>query len=78
MNVDLERLLRPESAHKLRTLGLHKIAAARLRAEGHDIPGDLDLKAAVQALGTNLYVKNAEYKQILEGLVSLDKLTQEA
>ena len=75
--ITLERLLGPESAHKLRTLGLHKIAAARLRAEGHNIPGDLDIKSAIQALGTNLYMKNAEYKQILEGLVSLDKLTQE-
>lgn len=78
MDVNLERLIGYESARKLRTLGLHKIAAARLRAEGHNIPGDLDLRSAVQALGTNLYTKNAEYQQILEGLISLDKLTQEA
>lgn len=77
MNISLESLIGPASASKLRTLRLHKIAAARLRTEGHDISGDLDLKSAIRALGTNLYVKNAEYQHILEGLISLDKLTQE-
>jgi len=76
MIINLDRLLGSESAYKLQTLGLHKIAAARLRAEGHSVPDSLDLRSAVQALGTNLYAKNAEYRHIFDGLLSLDRLAQ--
>jgi len=44
--------------------------------EGHDVSGDLDIKAAVQALGTNVFLKNAEYKNIAVGLAALSNLTQ--
>ena len=73
----LENLIGAEAAWKLRTTGLHKLAAARLRAEGHPVEGDLDLRSAIQALGTNVYVKNAEAKRIFDGLSSLDSLTRE-
>jgi hypothetical protein len=71
----LENLIGNVAATKLRTRGLHKIAADRLRSDGHAITGDLDLKAAIQALGTNVFLKNAQYKRIFEGLVTLDNLT---
>jgi len=74
--ISLEKLLGKEAAERLHNLGLHKVAAARLRAEGHDVPEELDLRSAIQALGTNVYQKNAEYKEILEGLVAFDDLMQ--
>lgn len=77
MDINLNRLLGPEAAHRLTHLGLHKIAAARLRAEGYSVPDELDLRSAIQALGTRLYEKNAEWQLILEGLSALDTLTRE-
>jgi len=74
--ISLEKLLGKEAAERLHNLGLHRVAAARLRAEGHDVPEELDLRSAIQALGTNVYQKNAEYKEILEGLVAFDDLMQ--
>lgn len=75
--INLEKLFGKESAWRLRNIGLHKLAAERLRSEGHAIAGDLDLRSAVQALGTNIYVKNAEYKNILDGVVCLDSLMKD-
>jgi hypothetical protein len=75
--INLEKLLGKESAWKLRNAGLHKMAAERLRSEGHSIDGDLNLRSAIQALGTNLYIKNAEYKNIIDGLVCLGALVEE-
>ena len=72
----LNSLIGEKSARKLASLGLHKIAVARLRAEGHDVPAELDLRAAVQALGTNVFLKNASYKSILEGLVAYSNVTR--
>lgn len=74
MSVNLEHLVGRETALKLRNLGLHKVAAARLRAEGHDVPNELDLRSAVRALGTNIFLKNAEYKRIHDGLCALEQL----
>lgn len=72
----LNHLLGDESAKKLASTGLHKIAAARLRAEGHQIPEELDMHSAIQALGTNLFLKNAEYKVILDGIVAANELSR--
>lgn len=72
----LNHLLGDETAAKLAHTGLHKIAAARLRAEGHSVPEELDLRSAIQALGTNLFVKNAEYKLILDGIIAAHELTR--
>ena len=74
--VKLNHLLGDEAAKKLAHTGLHKIAAARLRAEGHQIPEELDLRSAIQALGTNLFLKNAEYKVILDGILATHELTR--
>jgi len=74
--ISLERLFGADRAHAMRTAGLHKLAAARLRKEGHHIEGDLSLRSAVQALGTNLYIKNAEYNNIVNGMLSLRELTK--
>lgn len=72
--INLEKLMGVETAHKLRTVGLHKLAAARLRAEGIDVPDELDLPSAVRALGTRIYEKNASYQRIVEGLIALNAL----
>lgn len=78
MKINLDKLFGKEAAHRLRNLGLHKIAAARLRAEGHSVPDTLDLRSAVQALGTSIFHKNAEYQAIVEGIVAFDELTKSA
>ncbi len=72
--VDLERLVGKESAQRMRDAGLHKLAAARLQSEGHAVPDELDLRSAIQAIGTNAYIKNAEYKNILDGVICLQEL----
>jgi len=72
--ISLEKLFGKESAARMHQAGLHKLAAERLRAEGHAIDGDLTLRNAVQALGTNLYIKNAEYKNIVDGITCLGEL----
>lgn len=77
MSVNLEQLVGHETALKLRNLGLHKVAAARLRAEGHKVPEELDLRSAVQALSTNIFTKNSEYKRIYDGLRALEQLLSE-
>lgn len=74
MQINLERLLGKEAAARIHGIGLHKLAAARLAMEGHRVPRELDLRSAVQALGTNLYIKNAEYKSVIEGLRSFESL----
>lgn len=78
MKINLEKLFGKEASHRLRTIGLHKVAAARLRADGHRVPDELDIRSAVQALGTSIFQKNAEYQAIVEGIVALDGLTKEA
>lgn len=78
MNINLDRLLGKEAAHRLRNLGLHKIAAAKLRAEGFDIPDELDIRSAIQVLGTKTFQKNAEYENIIRGLSALQELKRSA
>jgi len=72
--INLERLVGKDSAQRMLNAGLHKLAAARLQAEGHSVPDELDLRSAIQALGTNVYTKNAEYKNIIDGVVCLKEL----
>lgn len=73
--IRLNDLIGDEQAKKLAAARLHRVVAARLRKEGHDVSGDLDIHSAVRALGTNIFLKNAEYKRIAEGLASMAKLT---
>jgi len=72
----LNGLLGDERAHRLASIGLDKVASARLRAEGHNVPESLDLPSAICALGTNVFLKNAEYRSIAEGLVALRDLAR--
>jgi len=72
----LNGLLGNERAARLANIGLDKVASARLRAEGHDVPSSLDLPSAIRALGTNVFLKNAEYRSIAEGLVALRDLVR--
>ena len=70
----LNGILGNDRAARLVNAGLDKVAAARLRAEGHDVPESLDLPSAIKALGTNVFLKNAEYRSIAEGLIALRDL----
>lgn len=74
--IDLERLFGKESVQRMSRVGLHKLAAMRLQAEGHNVPDELDLRSAIKALGTNIYIKNAEYKNILDGITCFRDLVQ--
>lgn len=75
--INLEKLVGAEMARKMATVGLDKLASARLSAEGYEVPESLDLPSAIRVLGERLYTKNAEFKEIIEGLVSLDRLVRE-
>jgi hypothetical protein len=68
MTIDLPKLIGPEAAHRLTHLGLDKVAAARLRAEGYKVAESLDLRTAIHVLGAKLYEKNAEAKMIFDGI----------
>lgn len=74
MNINLDKLIGKEAAYRLRNLGLHKIAAAQLRTEGFDISSELDLPTAIYVLGTKTFLKNAEYRNIVNGLTALNAL----
>lgn len=74
MNISLEKLVGEESAARMRSAGLHKLAAARLQSEGIPVSDRFGLRDAVTALGTKLYEKNAAYKIILDGIDSLGHL----
>jgi hypothetical protein len=75
--ISLNKLVGQESADRMRQAGLHKLAATRLRSEGIPVSDEFDLRDAVQALGTKLYTKNAEYRDILDGIQSLRILAGE-
>lgn len=72
----LNGILGNEKATRLANVGLDKVAAARLRTDGHDVPESLDLPSAIRCLGTNVFLKNAEYRSIAEGLIALSELTR--
>ena len=74
--IRLNDLIGDELAKKLASAGLHRVVAARLKKEGHDVSDELDIKSAVKALGTNVFMKNAEYKSIAEGLAALANTTR--
>ena len=78
MAINLDKLIGTDAAQRLSGLGLHKVAAARLRAEGYDVPEELDIYSAVRVLGTRAFQKNAEYQSILQGLIALEELEKTA
>lgn len=75
--INLENIFGKETAWKLRNVGLHKLAAERLRADGYPIDGDLNLRSAIQTLGARVFIKNAEYKNIIDGIMCLSSLMKE-
>ena len=72
--VKLENLIHPEAAARLKTAGMHKVAAALLNNEGFSIGEELTIKQAVAVLGFKLRQKNAEWARIHESLSSLASL----
>lgn len=76
IEIHLERLINPEAAARLRSAGLHKVAAAMARQEGFDVGPELTMRDAVTILGTKLRQKNAEWARVREGIAALNKLTK--
>ncbi len=74
--INLEKLVGEEAAHRMKTAGLHHLVATVLKKEGHHVGDELDLRSAIQALGSNVYAKNAEYKTIRDGLIALNELNR--
>ncbi len=69
MNSMLERL-----QSKIASQGLHGVVAAKWRADGFKVASMLDHEAFA-VFGTKLYIKNAEYRRIVDGLSALNKLS---
>lgn len=61
--IRLNDLVGDELAKKLASAGLHRIT------------GITDIRSAIETLGKNIYTKNAEYKNIAQGLAALANLT---
>jgi len=76
-DISLERLVGSEAARRMRSAGLNKLAAGRLRAEGVSVSDEFGLKEAVYALGHKLYEKNAEYKSVIESIAALAALKKD-
>lgn len=76
--VNLDLLISPEAASRLRSAGLHKVAAAMLKNEGFKVAEELTMKDVVTALGIKLRQKNAEYTRIREGFASMRALEKSA
>lgn len=76
IEINLEKLINPEAAAKLRTVGLNKVAAAMLKQEGFKVGEELTMKDAVTVLGTKLRQKNAEWARVREGLDALKQVSK--
>jgi len=75
--IKVAKLFGKKAAHKLAFAGLHKIAAKKLQAEGISVPDELNIKTAMYAFGRQQYIKNAEFKNIIDGLVCFKELVGE-
>ena len=73
-DIVLENIMGKEAAARMRAAGLNKLAAGVARSEGIPVSDRFDLRDAMTALGTRLYIKNAQYKNILDGLESMRSL----
>jgi hypothetical protein len=55
-----------------RNFGLHKVAAERIGKDSFDV------RSSLEDLGSKIFLKNAEYKNILDGLECLANLVKGA
>lgn len=76
IEINLEKLINPEAAAKLRSVGLHKVAAAMAKQEGFKVGEELTMRDAVTVLGTKLRQKNAEWARVRVGLDALNKVSK--
>lgn len=68
--IDARNVMGEKLAALARGFGLHKVAAERIGRH------DFDVRATLEDLGAKIYLKNAEYKNILDGLACLDALVK--
>jgi hypothetical protein len=71
INIDLNKLISPVAVAKLRSAGLHKVAAALAKTEGFKTAEEINMADAVTILGAKIRYKNASYARIKEGLDAL-------
>jgi hypothetical protein len=76
INIDLDKLMKPGAAAKLRSAGLHKVAAALAQTEGFKVGSEITVASAVTILGAKLRYKNASYARVAEGLKALEDATK--
>lgn len=70
----LAELIGHDKAQRLKTAGLHNVLAAKLASEGRPIEDPQGLRGFVEAFGTELFSKNAQYKSIVDGILALEEL----
>lgn len=71
MNPMLKRLREKIAKH-----GLHGVVGAKWRADGFKV-ASINSRDAFAAFGTKLYIKNAEYRRIMDGLAVLDQFQED-
>lgn len=70
--IDARGAMGEKLASLARGFGIHKLAAERTGKE------EFDVRATLEDLGAKIYLKNAEYKNILDGLACLSELVKGA
>lgn len=68
MTIELDHIMSPALREASQRFQLHKIAAQRIGVENFFMP------EALRAIGEKIFLKNAEYKNILLGLECLQDL----
>lgn len=72
--VDLTKLMSCDALDRIKSSGLHKLAAKKLEQEGINVGDTLDLKKTAYVLGRKLREKNARSLHIVAGLKALKAL----
>ena len=69
--IDLDLLMSPEAVHRLKSAGLHKVAAALHRVDtGEDIGEEMTLEKAAELIARKAFLKRASHQKITAGLAS--------
>jgi hypothetical protein len=76
MNININKLMKKEALDKIRAVGLHKLAAARLKLENIDVGDELDLQKTAYVLGRKLREKNAVANRVISGLIAMRELNK--
>lgn len=70
MVIDVSRIVGPDKARFLAQGNLHKVAAAEIGCT------DFNLKTAIAEIGKQMFLKQAVWKTIGEGIAALSRLQE--